>query len=69
MTGTADPWEPPSIGSLQWRIERSPDVMLTAGPERIYDHDAADSNWTPRPVGFAIRQPERDPILWDGDQA
>lgn len=70
MTGTADPHEPPCLPALLWDAERSPDVALTGGPDRIYDPDAADPAWTPRPVGFAPRRPtETEPLLWDGDQA
>lgn len=37
------------------------DVRHIGGPERIYDKNAADPNWKPRPVGFTANiEPDRE---------
>lgn len=85
MSGTADPWEPPGLAALQSRVARTPSVVRTGGPERIYDNSAADPTAQPRPVGFtALREQAVSrlaegldlpltlidtPLLWEGDQA
>lgn len=82
MSGTADPHEPPPLPAFQSRVTRYPSVVRCDGPARIYDQDAADPDWTPRPVGFLAPiagrvepQPDEpspddvEPLLWEGDQA
>ena len=70
--GTADPHEQPSLPALQYAVSHWPSIVRTEAPVRVYDDAAADPDWTPRPVGFAPPAPapvDRDPLLWDGDQA
>lgn len=73
MTGTADPWEPPTIPALSWRTEHHPRVERSAGPERVTTEDPPP-DWTPpRPVGFlateVLTRPEPEPLTWEGDNA
>ena len=48
-------------------------VLLTGGPERIYDDKPTED--TPRPAGFGahigrvLLIDEAEPLLWEGDQA
>lgn len=70
MSGTADPWEPAVTPALLRSAVRRPSVERIGAPDRIYDKDAADPNWKPRPAGFTakIRTPV-DPLTWEGDNA
>lgn len=56
MSGTADPWEPACSPSLQHAAQRTPTIARGGAPERVYDADAADPDWTPNPVGFTAPQ-------------
>lgn len=55
MSGTADPWEPPSSPALQHHLQRTPSLERTPAPERIYVPAEADPTWQPRPVGFTAQ--------------
>lgn len=83
MSGTADPWEPANMPTFGFHTQRTPRVEHVDGPSRIYDHEAADPDWKPRPVGFANwlgnrghhapitypPRPDNEPLLWEGDYA
>lgn len=46
-------------------------IRETGGPQRVVT-DQPDPDFIPRPIGFAPPQPkpiERDPQLWEGDNA
>lgn len=43
-----------------------PDVVISSGPDRIYDNDPKP-DLPRRPVGF--RPIEVEPLLWEGDNA
>ena len=49
-------------------MSEEPDVILTGGPERIYDTDAADPSWQPRFAGFRLPH-KPQPLTWEGDNA
>lgn len=69
--GSADPWEPACSPALLHNAVRTPAIVRGGAPERVYDADAADPDWKPRPVGFTAQLPtgEREPQLWEGDNA
>ena len=67
MSGTADPWEPPSIAALGYDVTHSPDVIHGDGPMRIYDDTPTIE--PRRPIGFAAQMTETEPLLWEGDNA
>lgn len=61
MTGTADPWEPPTLPALSWRTQHRPHVERSTGPERVTTEDPPP-DWTPpRPVGFRTPEPRPAP--------
>ena len=47
-----------------WVREARPHVVLTGGPERIYDDSPKPDKPRP-PLGFRIT--ETEPLRWDGD--
>lgn len=52
-----DAWDPPEA-----------EVVAAGGPSRIYDDQPTEEPPRPR-VGFTPTLPEREPLLWDADQA
>lgn len=52
-----DRWEPDAAS-----------IRETTGPTRVVT-DEPDPDYTPNPIGFAPPRIEREPLLWEGDQA